>query len=103
MMTTMTSERRASRGQDRQELSRGEAGSARERGKVSTKYTFLFFLKRWWFVDILKGKVKRFIFQILLLLIFFSAILRYTLQKQDIRQTWKTLVLNSFWRSTALL
>ena len=40
MITMMTSERRASRGQDRQELSPGEAGSAPERGKVSTKVFF---------------------------------------------------------------
>ena len=65
VMTIMTSERRASRGQDRQELSPGEAGSAPERGKVSTKVFFLL----GGIGDILKGKVKMFIIQMLLLLI----------------------------------
>ena len=64
MITMMTSERRASRGQDRQELSPGEAGSAPERGKVSTKVFFLLDIG-----DILKGKVKMFIIQMLFLLI----------------------------------
>ena len=64
MITMMTSERRASRGQDRQELSPGEAGSAPERGKVSTKVFFLLDIG-----DILKGKVKMLIIQMLLLLI----------------------------------